>query len=89
MLQQQRATIEVHLSVGDPGLPQVITASLRVGVREGERKYTQIQARTHTLHTHVAHTRCTHTPCVLHSLSLAGKWKEQPPVWHNDFAGKQ
>lgn len=56
MLQQQRATIEVHLSVGDPGLPQVITASLRVGVREGERKYTQIQARTHTLHTHVAHT---------------------------------
>lgn len=56
MLQQQRATVEVHLSVGDPGLPQVITASLRVGVREGERKYTQIQARTHTLHTH---TLCT------------------------------
>lgn len=52
MLQQQRATIEVHLSVGDPGLPQVIAASLRVGVREGERKHTQIQARTHTSHTH-------------------------------------
>lgn len=58
MLQQQRATIEVHLSVGDPGLPQVIAASLRVGVRAGERKYTQIQARTHTSHTHT-HALCT------------------------------
>lgn len=64
MLQQQRATIGVHLSVGDPGLPQVITASLRVGVREGERKYTQIQARAQTLHTH------THTHAVYFTRSL-------------------
>lgn len=69
MLQQQRATIGVHLSVGDPGLPQVITASLRVGVREGERKYTQIQARTHTLHTHIVHTLHTHTLCTSLALS--------------------
>lgn len=30
MLQQQRATIEVHLSVGDPGSPQAIASSLKV-----------------------------------------------------------
>ena len=79
MLQQQRATIEVHLSVGDPGSPQAIASSLKWSRKDGEgneeRKY---QNLTHT-HTH------THTSLLL----SAGKWKEEPPVWHNDFSGKQ
>lgn len=61
--QQQRATIEVHLGVGDPGSPQAIASSLKVeqGVREeGEMGERTTHTRTHTLY-----IACTSLSCFL------------------------